>query len=65
LFISHLKIKADILFGKLREKGILVRYFKQPRIDNFLRISVGTDDEMEILIQTLKEILAENGSTDR
>ena len=39
------------------EKGIFIRYFKLPRIDNYLRITVGTDEQMDKLIAALKEIL--------
>jgi len=61
VFISHPRIKADIIFRRLREKGILVRYFEKHRIDNFLRVSIGTDNEMEAFIGALNEILSENG----
>jgi len=58
IFASHSRLGAEIIFKELRELGILVRYFKKPRIDNFLRISIGRDDEMESLLKALKEILA-------
>lgn len=57
LFISHPKVTAEYLYRKLRENGILVRYFKKKRIDNYLRITIGTDDESLILINTLKNII--------
>jgi histidinol-phosphate aminotransferase len=57
LFVSHNTIRAEVIFSELRNKGILVRYFNKPRIDNFLRISIGTDKEMEVLINTLKDII--------
>ena len=41
----------------MKKRGIYVRYFKKPRIDNYLRISIGTDDEMEKLVEALKEIV--------
>ena len=42
----------------LREQGIIVRHFKQPRIDQFLRITIGTAAECASLSQTLQQILA-------
>ncbi len=59
VFASHPRAHASVLFAKLREKGVLVRYFSKPRIDNFLRISIGTDAEMETLTKALEEILEE------
>lgn len=56
IFISHPKIYAEVLFKELRDKGILVRYFKDARIDNYLRVSIGTDNEMEEFVEALKEI---------
>jgi histidinol-phosphate aminotransferase len=57
VFISHGRISANIIFKELREKGILVRHFNKPRIDNYLRISIGTDKEMDTVLLALKEIL--------
>ena len=57
LFASHKEVPAKVLFAALREKGVLVRYFNKPRIDNFLRITVGTEEEMEALLTALMEIL--------
>ncbi len=57
LFISHPKVAAKELFGMLREKNIYVRYFDKPRIDNMLRVTIGTDEEMDRLITCLKEYL--------
>ena len=44
-------------FAALKEKDIYVRYFNKPRIDNFLRITIGTKEEMERLFAALEEIL--------
>lgn len=57
IFVSHPKINAKLIFESLRERGILVRHFNKPRIDNYLRISIGTDKEMDFLIENLKEII--------
>ncbi len=50
-------IDAEALFNQLREHKILVRYFQKPRIDQYLRISIGTDKEMQALVTAIKAIL--------
>ncbi len=54
---KHKIAKAPELFNTLRDKKIIVRYFSSPRIDEYLRISIGTDEEMATLIAALSEIL--------
>lgn len=55
LFISPPDRSGAKLFAILREKGILVRHFKQPRIVDFLRVSIGTDDEMDSFLKVCRE----------
>ena len=57
LFVTHPKKKAEDLFRELRQERILVRYFNKPRIDNYLRVTIGTDEEMDKLVGVLKEFL--------
>lgn len=57
VFISHPSIAAESIFQQLRDKGVLVRYFNQPRINEYLRVSIGTDDEMDAFIKALQEIV--------
>ncbi len=57
VFASHKKVPARELFTGARERGVIVRYFDKPRIDNFLRISIGTDEEMDTCLAVLKELL--------
>lgn len=59
VFVSHPKVQAEYIFKALRKRSIIVRYFNKPRIDNYLRITIGTPAQMEALIEALKEILAE------
>ncbi len=49
--------RAKELFEALREKRILVRYFNQPRLENALRISVGTAEECDALLNALRALL--------
>lgn len=54
VFVTHPEIQAADLFAALREKDIYVRYFKKPeRISNYLRITIGTDEEMDALFAFL------------
>lgn len=57
IFVSHPDYDAKELFGLLRERGILVRYFDKPRINQYLRITIGTQAQMETFIQVMKDIL--------
>lgn len=54
LFVTHPKWNAKKLFEALKEKHIFVRYLKGERTDNYLRISIGTDEEMDKLFDFLK-----------
>lgn len=57
IFASHSEYKASELFEALRKEDIYVRYFKQPGIDNYLRITIGKDEEMRRLIGFLKKYM--------
>ena len=57
IFASHESCPAKELFAALREKNIYVRYFAAPRIENYLRITVGTDREMDELLNFLRAYL--------
>lgn len=57
LFASHESVPASELFQALKDNGIYVRYWNKPRINNRLRITIGTDWQMEKLILFLKEYL--------
>jgi histidinol-phosphate aminotransferase len=57
LFASHGSRPAAELFRELRERQVIVRYFDRPRINNFLRISIGTEEECDALLAALDEIL--------
>ena len=60
IFAAHESVPAQTIFDALREKHIFVRYFGQKRIDNYLRISIGTQAEMERFIRETEQILAQN-----
>ena len=57
VFASHGSTPAEEIFAGLREHGVLVRHFKQPRIHNWLRISIGTAEDCQALISSTRDIL--------
>lgn len=58
IFASHKECPARELFVALRKANIIVRYFDKPRIDNYLRITIGTQEEMETLVRFLENYLS-------
>jgi len=58
LFVRHGSRRGEELFQALRAAGIIVRRWDKPRIHDFLRITVGTDDDVARVLRTLEEILA-------
>ena len=63
LFVSHPDVAAKTLLDGLRRRGILVRWWDRPRISNYLRITVGTDEEMQALCAAMEELLAQHGAS--
>lgn len=57
IFVTHPKVSAKNLFEELKKQNIYVRFLGGERIQNYLRISIGTREEMEQLISFLKEFL--------
>lgn len=64
VYISHPNLSAKWMQEQLRAQGILVRHFLMPRTEQFLRVSIGTEEEMERFVQAYGVILKQNiGST--
>lgn len=58
IFAKHPQHDAAEIFRQLRDRKILVRHFRKPRIEQYLRISIGTQQEVDVLVAVLKEILS-------
>ena len=58
VFTKHPKHDGTRIHQALRDRGIIVRHFKTKRIDQFLRITIGTDEQMDALLGALNEILS-------
>ena len=57
VFASTERINGGVLYKKLKENGILVRHFDAPRIENWLRITIGTPEQMQALMDAVDKIL--------
>ena len=57
IFASHKKVSAKEIFTKLKEQGIYVRYWDKPRINNHLRITIGTKENMDKVFEKLADIV--------
>ncbi len=53
IFAAHPKYRAKDIFEYLKSKDIYVRWFNKPRIDNYLRVTIGTDEDMDAMISAL------------
>ena len=61
LFVRREGLPGDVLYQKLKARGILVRHFSDPRIAQYNRVTIGTEQEMETFLAEVKEILQEEG----
>ena len=59
IFARHPKVDANELFQALKENNIYVRHWNAPRIDQYLRITIGTREEMETLFDFLRTYIKE------
>lgn len=57
VFTKHKSLSGKDIFEFLKTKNIYVRYFNKPRINNFLRITIGTDEQIDKLIDALTEFI--------
>ncbi len=59
ILIRSERISGEALYSKLKEKGILIRHFNKRKIADYNRVTIGTDEEMDIFLKTVDHILEE------
>ncbi|MCJ0930331.1 histidinol-phosphate transaminase [Virgibacillus halodenitrificans] len=64
IFVTHYNEAAEDLYKWFKENGILIRYFQSPGIDNYLRITIGTDEQMRTFFEKLDYILEKKNSKE-
>ncbi len=58
IFAKYPSISGRDLYSKLKEKGILIRHFNKERISDYIRITIGSEEEMDAFVTAIKEITA-------
>ena len=61
LFVKKEGLDGGLLYRKLKDRGVLIRHFSDPRIAQYNRVTVGTDQEMAAFLEGVKEIMGEEG----
>ena len=59
IFAKHASLDGETIFQELKKRNIYVRHWNKDRISDYLRITIGTDEQMKILLAALKEIIGE------
>ena len=62
IFVRHPEVSGEVIFRKLRERGVIVRHFDKPEICEYNRITIGSREQMDILLNEVREILADPDS---
>lgn len=60
LFAKHPQLDGEKLYLELKKRGVLVRHFTKERIRDYNRITIGTKEQLDILLNNIREILEEN-----
>jgi histidinol-phosphate aminotransferase len=59
IMVRHEDMLAKDIYQSLQDSNILVRYFNQPRLWDYIRISIGTDEQMQAVLDALKNIISQ------
>ena len=59
MFAKHPSLDGGMLYRRLKEKGVLIRHFDKPRLYDHNRITVGTKEQIDVLIEKIIEITEE------
>ena len=61
LFVKREGLDGGLLYQKLKDRGVLIRHFSDPRIAQYNRVTIGTPEEMAAFLEGVKEIMKEEG----
>ena len=59
IFVRHPEVDGGVIFRKLRERGVIIRHWDKPLIADYNRITIGSRDQMDILLREVCEVLRE------
>ena len=61
IFVKHPQMGGDVLFRKLRERGVIIRHWFKPELNDYNRITIGSREQMDILLREVRDIFKEAG----
>ena len=61
IFVRHPEVSGGEIFSKLRERGVIIRHWDKPEIADYNRITIGSKEQMDILLREVSEVLREAG----
>ena len=59
IFVRHPEVSGKTLFLRLRERGVIIRHWDKPMIADYNRITIGSREQMDILLREVREVLKE------
>lgn len=60
ILVQHDRLSGRKLYTELRKQGILVRYFNKPRVSNYVRVTIGTEEEMNLFLERVRAFLRDS-----
>ena len=57
IFVRQPELHGEVLFRKLRERGVIIRHWDKPEISDYNRITIGSREQMDILLRETEDIL--------
>ena len=61
IFVRHPEVRGEEIFRKLRERGVIIRHWDKPEIADYNRITIGSKEQMDILLREMSGVLREAG----
>ena len=59
IFVRHPEVHGEVLFRRLRERGVIIRHWDKPEISDYNRITIGSREQMDVLLRETRRVIDE------